>query len=425
MIARLALGSRTLAKLLTGSITLVLTLGTALPAVAQDSSTKTTNCPVQVLSQPIYWNLERLGKVKSQIQTETSPYKVAYERLMRDADEALGKDLYSVTHKTKPGPSGDPKDYVSLSRYFWPNPKKKNGLPYIRKDGQTNPEINGEGFDRRRSQRMTDDVTTLSLAAYFTGNKTYSDKAKRIVQTWFLDETTAMNPHLNFAQSVPGASQGREFGILDGRIYWDVIDSLLLLQSANMVEAEFVDDLRGWFGTYAAWLIRSDFGKKARARKNNHGTYYDAQLAHVLMFAGRCDIAAKVVQTSHARTISQIDKTGLMPEEASRTQSLFYHAFNLRAYLRLSYFARRLDIDYYDKATSGSGSVKASVDFVASYAGRVDEWPYKEINKSIDKALWNMLIRAQWFDDGQTMSEAISKLNYGDTQNRMYLIFGD
>ena len=40
---------------------------------------------------------------------------------------------------------------------------------------------------------------------------------------------------------------------------------------------------------------------------------------------------------------------------------------------------RRLDIDYYDKAISGSGSVKDSVDFVASYAGRIDEWPYKEI----------------------------------------------
>ena len=143
------------------------------------------------------------------------------------------------------------------------------------------------------------------------------------------------------------------------------------------------------------------------------------------MFAGRCDIAAKVVRTSHARTISQIDKTGLMPEEASRTQSLFYHAFNLRAYLRLAYFARRLDIDYYDKAVSGSGSVKDSVDFVASYTGRIDEWPYKEINRSIDKALWNMLVRAQRLDDSQTVTSAISRLNYEDPQNRVHLIFGN
>ena len=407
-------------KLRTGVLAVGLSLGMALSANAQNSS-----CPAEVLSQPIYWSLDRLDRVKTKVKADNISTQAAYERLLRDADKALGKELYSVTNKSKPGPSGDLKDYVSLSRYFWPNPKKKNGLPYIRKDGQTNPEINGEGFDRRRSQRMTDDVTTLSLAAYFTGNTAYSDKAKRIVQTWFLDEDTGMNPHLNFAQNVPGVSQGREFGILDGRIYWDVIDSMLLLQSAKMVKAGFVDDLRGWFGTYAAWLIRSDFGKKARARKNNHGTYYDAQLAHVLMFAGRCDIAAKVVQTSHARTKGQIDKTGLMPEEASRTQSLFYHAFNLRAYLRLAYFARQLDIDYYDKAASGSGSVKNSVNFVASYAGRVEDWPYKEINKNIDKALWTMLKRAQLLDDNPSIRGAIERLNYDDLKNRDHLIIGE
>jgi len=197
------------------------------------TSAEETSCPADILSQPIYWDLDRLSTVKSEIKT--SAYKESYAHLIRGADKALDKKPYTVTDKTKAGPSGDLKDYVSLSRYFWPNPKKKTGLPYIRKDGQTNPEINGENFDRRRSQHMTNDVTTLSLAAYFTGNKDYSDKAQSLVQAWFLDETTGMNPHLNYAQNVPGASEGREFGILDGRIYWDVIDSLLLLQSANIM----------------------------------------------------------------------------------------------------------------------------------------------------------------------------------------------
>jgi len=113
-----------------------------------------------------------------------------------------------------------------------------------------------------------------------------------------------------------------------------------------------------------------------------------------------------------------------MPEEAKRTQSLFYHAFNLRAYLRLAAFARRLDVDYYDKAGFKSGSVKDSVEFVAAYAGRVDEWPYKEINKNIDKALWNMLKRAQLLDDSQTVQDALGKLNYDEPKDRTHLIFG-
>jgi len=75
-----------------------------------------------------------------------------------------------------------------LSRYFWPNPKKKDGLPYIRKDGQTNPEVNGVNFDRRRSQEMTNAVRDLSLAAYFSDDKRYANKAVRLAYTWFVDK---------------------------------------------------------------------------------------------------------------------------------------------------------------------------------------------------------------------------------------------
>lgn len=329
-----------------------------------------------------------------------------------------------MTDKTKPSPSGDLKDYVSLSRYFWPNPKTKDGLPYIRKDGHSNPELGGEDFDRRRSQLMTGDVMTLSLAAYFTGDEAYAEKAKRLVQVWFLDAETSMNPHLKYAQGAPGISDGRQYGILDGRIYWDVMDSVLLLQSAGMMEAAFVDDLRTWFGNYAAWLIRSDFGKKESAGKNNHGTFYDAQLAHVLMFVGRCDLASKVVERGRKRAKSQIKKSGLMPAEMARTQSLVYHSFNLQAFLRLAYFARKLDMDYYAEAEPGAGSIQDAVDFVSAYAGRIDEWPYKEINKNPEKAVWDMLKHAQYFDGRQEITDALERLSYDNPKHKSNLILG-
>jgi len=43
---------------------------------------------------------------------------------------------------------------------------------------------------------MTDDVRALALAAYFTGNQDYADKAKSLVETWFLDDETGMNPNI-------------------------------------------------------------------------------------------------------------------------------------------------------------------------------------------------------------------------------------
>jgi len=96
-----------------------------------------------------------------------------------------------------------------------------------------------------------------------------------------------------------------------------------------------------------------------------------------------------------------------MPEEKERTQSLFYHAFNLQAFLRLAYYAEQLDIGFYNKAKKGAGSVKTSVDFVASYAGRVEDWPYEEINSNVEKSLWSMLVHAQLLDDRQSLKDAL------------------
>ncbi len=383
------------------------------------------SCSADILTTPIYWDAARLASVKSQLAAGELKYTGAFRALIDTADEALAQTPYSVTDKDIAGPSGDKRDYVSLSRYYWPDPKKSDGRPNIRKDGHSNPEINGVNFDRRRSQNMTDDVRALSLAAYFTGNQAYADKAKLMVETWFLDDNTGMHPHLKFAQNVPGKTEGREFGILDGRIYWDVIDSMLLLQSVGMVEKSHVRDMRLWFGEYVTWLLTSEFGTKAKSKKNNHGVYYDAQVAHILMFAGRCDLAKKVVESGYRRTKDQIHKSGLMPHEKDRTQSLFYHSFNLRAFLRLTYYGRRLDVDIYEKSKGKAGSIKDSVDFVASYAGRVDDWPYEEINKNIDRALWRMLKHAQAVDESETLNTALEALGYRDADAQEHLILGE
>ena len=345
-------------------------------ASAQESSAQ-TRCEPEVLNTPIFWEAERLANVKSRLTANDAALMPAYKALLARANEALTVAPYSVTDKTRPGPSGDLHDYVSLSRYFWPNPNNEDGLPYIRKDGQSNPEINGVDFDRRRSQHMTEAVRDLSLAAYFSGDKRYADKAVRLAYTWFVDEDTRMNPNLKFAQGVPGQIPGREFGILDTRIYWDVMDSMWLLQSADMANKKVVDAVRAWFANYGAWLITSDFGKKAKSKTNNHGSFYDAQLSHTLVFAGRCDLAKKALKSGLDRTKKQIKKSGLLPGEIGRTRSLFYHAFNAEAFLRMAHLGQKLDVDVYEKRKGGAGSIKDTVHFVASYAGRIDEWPYE------------------------------------------------
>src|SRR5271154_1597065 len=57
------------------------------------------------------------------------------------AEKAMHEGPFSVMQKTVVPPSGDKHDYMSQAPYFWADPTKPNGLPYIRRDGEHNPEL--------------------------------------------------------------------------------------------------------------------------------------------------------------------------------------------------------------------------------------------------------------------------------------------
>ncbi|CAB5216486.1 unnamed protein product [Rhizophagus irregularis] len=86
--------------------------------------------------------------------------------LINKANKALKNDsVYSVTLKPQLAPSNDPHDYMSLARYFWPDPNKPDGLPYMRKDGYSNPEIETIK-DYSLLRKLFDDVENLGFAYY-------------------------------------------------------------------------------------------------------------------------------------------------------------------------------------------------------------------------------------------------------------------
>src|SRR5262245_35894615 len=87
----------------------------------------------------------------------------ALNDLLAAADKALTVPATSVMDKTITPPSGDKHDYMSQAPYWWPDPTKADGKPYIRKDGQRNPEINRLP-DHDNLGRLTSTVSTLGLA---------------------------------------------------------------------------------------------------------------------------------------------------------------------------------------------------------------------------------------------------------------------
>ena len=60
---------------------------------------------------------------------------VSSDEIFRRADRELTAGPYSVTFNEPLPPNGDARDYMSQAPYWWPNPKRAGGLPFVRRDG--------------------------------------------------------------------------------------------------------------------------------------------------------------------------------------------------------------------------------------------------------------------------------------------------
>ena len=316
----------------------------------------------------------------------------AYRALLTRADQALARKPGSVLDKRTIPISGDRHDYVSLAPYWWPDQANPKG-PYVRRDGQVNPERETNRFDRIALGRIVSDTDTLGLAYYYSGERKYADKAAALVRAWFLDPATAMNPNMNYAQAVPGRENGRAEGVLDTSGFIGVIDAVGLIGPSGTLSADEVKALEGWFSRYVDWMRTSPNGKAEAAARNNHGIWYDAQIARFALFARRDEIARNTVAAfAKARIEKQVDPSGALPRELTRTRSFHYSIYTLDAAYHVADSAACLGTDLYGVEVQGRSLRKATA-FVAAYREREGEWPYKEMKWPAD-ALDELLTRA-------------------------------
>lgn len=307
-------------------------------------------------------------------------YHQAYTALLSRADADLQLKPLSVMDKDYTPASGSKHDYVSLARYAWPDLSKPNGLPYIMRDGISNPEL--EKFDRNRLSTMANTVYRLSLAYYFSGNEKYAQQATRLLRTWFLDKSTKMNPNLRYAQHVPGVSDGRCYGVLDAYSFVDMLDGVQLLERSKAFSAKDSKQLKAWFAQLLKWMTTHPQALEEGNQANNHAIAYDAQVAAYALYTGNQKIFQQVMEAFPARRIAQqIAPDGSQPHELTRTLAFGYSEYNLTHIIDLLLMAKHAGLDVQQYAVKGEHSFFKAMDFMTSYMGKpVSAWPYQQIS---------------------------------------------
>ena len=324
---------------------------------------------------------EALAEARALVRKRDRRILPAYRKLIADADKALAAPLISVTQKSSLlPPSGNKHDYFSLSPYWWPDPAKSDGLPYIRRDGVTNPESKRD-LDQPRVAAMGYNLQTLGLAWYFSGDEKYAARAAAQLRAWFLDSATMMTPHLRFAQLVRGNPAERGSGIIDTRWFIEAVQAAGLIEGSSSWTAADKTALQAWFRSYLNWLLTSPNGAHERAAKNNHGSWYAAQTAAYAMFVGDTALVRSIADSARARIGWQIKPDGSQPIELERTRSMHYSGFNIEALSRLAEIGRAAGSDLWTYKAPEGGSLQTAIDHVARYIASNEKWPGQQIDE--------------------------------------------
>ena len=338
-----------------------------------------------------------LEKAKQAIAAGDPVLVGALKKLKQDAEKALLVAPAAVTEKKKLPPSGDAHDYMSLAPYYWPDPAKPKGLPYLRKDGEVNPESRElAANDTLRIRALGTTVETLALAYFFTGEEKYAAQAAQHLRGWFLAPATRMNPNLKFAQAVLGVNDGRGTGIIEARGLADAADAAILLLGSKAWTKDDQTAVERWGDQYYEWLLRSKNGQDERAAKNNHGTWYDVQAVHWALVLNRTEEAKGILaQAGMTRIDVQIEPDGRQPLELSRTASFSYSCFNLRALSDLALLGRHAGVDLWAYRSKDGRSLRVALDYLAPYLGKQPKpWPGQQIHASSPDEIMPVLRRA-------------------------------
>jgi hypothetical protein len=336
------------------------------------------------IAEPSIMDLSLLNKQKKSLDAGNQTLQSAYKKLIKSADKSLGFGPVSVMEKKEVPPSGSKHDYMSLAPYHWPDPSKKDGLPYMRKDGETNPEVKLYK-DKEYLPSLCEHLVVLSLAHHFSSKDVYAKHAMKLVRIWFLDTATRMNPNMNFGQAIKGVNQGRGAGLIDGRHLIKAIEAISLLSANKVVSRQEQVAIQQWFAEFLNWMQTSKIGQEEFGAPNNHGAWYDALRLSIALYTNQLPQAKDIVANAQKRLTAQMDPSGRFPLEMARTTSFHYSVFVVDAFLKIATMSKKINLDFWGFTAANGNSLPKAVDTLLPYLNKQKAWDGPQIKPFNDQ----------------------------------------
>lgn len=298
------------------------------------------------------------------------------ERILDRANRALRREPITITNYRARLSEGGPNDFYSNGDYWWPNPNTTNGLPYVQRDGQSNPD-NFSGH-RLCILELRDAIASLGAAFRLTGEERYAVKAAQLLRVFFVDPTTRMNPNLKYAQAIPGVSPGRGIGIIDTLHLCEVPMAILAMEKADSFSPELRRDVKKWFADYLQWLTTSKNGNDEANAGNNHAVAYWLQIACFARLTGDTEKLAECRRRyKEVFVAKQMAPDGSFPAELRRTKPYGYSIFQLDNMASLCQVASTSEDDLWKFELPDGRGIRKAMAFLHPFLVDKSRWPSK------------------------------------------------
>lgn len=301
---------------------------------------------------------------------------VLSDGIVEQSETDIHEPPQTVTDYVATRSAGGIHDFYSEGDYWWPNPENPDG-PYIRRDGETNPEnFVAHRHAMIRFSKIAGNFTSLYL---LTGSEKYAKEVERHAMAWFVNPQTRMNPSLLYAQAIKGVVTGRGIGIIDTLHLVEVAQSLLRLHEAGVLSDECYEGTRKWFSEYLTWMTTHPYGVSEMNTKNNHATCWAVQAASFAKYVGNKEVMDSCKDMFKNRfMVNQMAADGSFPQELQRTKPFGYSLFNLDAMAALCQILSTPDDDLWNYTTPDGKNMRKALDWILPYIVDKTSWPYQK-----------------------------------------------